>query len=169
MPLELSPGVEEPVPNVCRRARCVSGAPEHRPTVKGLCLFRRADTISIAQDAQLLARYGSDARTTGRRSLAIAGIDLRGVKPRRYKRMPHSSLATRARRRPREIECDSLVTLYGRAPKRTGCPPFFHPTGKSWWPTPVDAAPVGGRLRSRGALARICSLLDWCAHPQPGA
>src|SRR5262249_7152532 len=47
-------------------------------------------------------------------------------------------------------ECDSLVTLYGRA--------------KSWWPAPVDAAPVGGRLISPGALARICSLRDWCAQ-----
>jgi hypothetical protein len=83
------PGIEEPVPAlyVCRRARCVSGAPEYRPIARGLGLSRPANTI--AQGAELLARYG-------RRSLAIAGTDLLGVKPGRNKRMPHSSLATRA-------------------------------------------------------------------------
>src|SRR5262249_51405795 len=47
-------------------------------------------------------------------------------------------------RRPRKIECDSLVTLYGRALKRAGRHLF-------------PSTPVGGRLISRWALARICS------------
>jgi hypothetical protein len=75
-------------------------------------------------------------------SLAIAGTEnIRGVKPRRNIHWLQ-----------REIECDSLVTLHARPLKRTGRPPFSsnrRNNTKSWWPTPVDAATVGGPLISR--------------------
>src|SRR5262249_39546962 len=70
--------------------------------------------------------------------------------------------------RPREIECDSLVTLQGRALKRTGCPPFsIQPEilvanvcglHTCWWPTEI----------ARAVLQNLF-LLDGCAHPQPAA
>jgi hypothetical protein len=52
--------------------------PEHRPSVY---LSRRANTISIAQGAELLARYGSDARTTG-----VVPLELGNCRHRKYPR-----------------------------------------------------------------------------------
>jgi hypothetical protein len=42
-----------------------SGAARARPLNYAACLSRRANTILIAQGAELLGRYDSDARTTG--------------------------------------------------------------------------------------------------------
>src|SRR5262245_24820793 len=76
MPLELSLG-EEPVfrftyvaafrPSCPRRPLHDSaspGRPDDRPIAKDCMPSRRADTISTAQGAELLARHDSDARTT---------------------------------------------------------------------------------------------------------
>ena len=68
MPLELSSGPNRP-PSVNGAAR----KPTH--SEKDYVPSRRADTILIAKGAELLARDGSDARTTSRWNLAIAGTE----------------------------------------------------------------------------------------------
>jgi hypothetical protein len=71
-----------------------------------MCAFSDAPIISIAQGAELLARYGCDVRTAGVVPLELGNClhrkYLRGVKPGRNKRMLHSSLGTRRREVDRE-------------------------------------------------------------------
>jgi hypothetical protein len=69
-------------------------------------LSRHADTISTAQSAELIARYDSDARTTGV-VLAIAGTENTSAEKKNAAFL--TGYKTKGRR-PREIECDSLVT-----------------------------------------------------------
>jgi hypothetical protein len=72
-----------------------------------MCAFLDAPIISIAQGAELLARYGSDVRTAGVVPLELWKLPAPKIPPRSKVRTQFQNAGTATAK----IECDSLVTL----------------------------------------------------------
>src|SRR4029450_11141299 len=119
MPLALS---------LAREARACPPPPGHRRVKKDVCLSRCANYLNRARRRIASSLWQRCAH--GRRRAAGAWqLPAPKIPPRSKARTQKKNAALltgykTTGRRPREIECDSLVTLYGRALKRTGRPPF---------------------------------------------